>query len=95
MYLAVAAACKYILRQGEIKHKKEGARVGFKEFYACPHCGRAICGEKRSYFVCPNCENALCKKEDLKDFTDNYCGNYGFELASAKKEALALVAEED
>ncbi len=48
---------------------------------------------ERSYFICPNCENALCKKEDLEDFTDNYCGNCGFKLTSAKEETLALALE--
>lgn len=67
----------------------------FKKFYACPHCGRAICGEKREYFVCPDCGNALCLKEDVENFTDNYCGNCGCKLDSAKKEASALSQKEN
>ncbi|MCI9537121.1 MAG: hypothetical protein HFG35_02360 [Eubacterium sp.] len=66
----------------------------FKEFYACPSCGRAISGEKQKYFVCPVCGRALCREQDFKDFDDNYCGNCGSELASAKKEALALARED-
>lgn len=65
----------------------------FKTFYACPRCGRA--GKKGTYFVCPNCGKALCKKEEVKEFDDKYCGHCGEELTSAKKEALALVMEED
>lgn len=66
----------------------------FKEFFSCPKCGRAICGEKKIYFVCPKCGSALCKKNELKDFKNNYCGNCGHDLASAKKEALTLADEE-
>ncbi len=62
----------------------------FKEFYACPNCGRLISKEKKKYFVCPNCEKALCPEEKLPEFDDNYCGNCGCEIASAKKEAMAL-----
>lgn len=65
-----------------------------KEFYACPGCGRAISEEKRRYFVCPNCGRALCQETQLSEFGDNYCGNCGHELASAKKEALALAKED-
>jgi len=61
----------------------------FKEFYACPSCGRAIAGDKISYFTCPNCGRALCKEERLSDFDDNFCGNCGYEIASAREEALA------
>ena len=61
----------------------------FKEFFSCPCCGRAIYGEKREYFVCPNCGKALYTKEQLQEFDDNYCGNCGNEIASAKNEALA------
>ena len=68
--------------------------MGFKEFYTCPSCGRAISGEKKEFFVCPNCGRALCQKKDLKQFDDNFCGNCGHELASAKKEALALAGED-
>lgn len=67
----------------------------FEKFYSCPNCGMAISGEKISYFVCPNCGRALCRKENLKKFDNNYCGHCGHELASAKKEALALVDEEN
>lgn len=70
-------------------------KMHFKEFYACPGCGRAISGEKREYFVCSNCGRALCKAEELSKFDDNYCGNCGHEIASAKKEALALAKEEN
>lgn len=68
--------------------------MGFKEFYICSNCGRAISGEKKEFFTCPNCGRALCQKEKLKDFNDNYCGNCGYKLASAKREALALVGED-
>lgn len=61
-----------------------------KEFYTCPRCGSAICGEKKKYFVCPECGRALCKEEELGDFEDNYCGNCGKSIASAKKRALAI-----
>ena len=62
----------------------------YKEFYTCPKCGSAICGEKEKYFVCPECGRALCKEVDLEDFEDNYCGNCGKPIASAKKHALAI-----
>ena len=39
--------------------------MGFKEFYTCPSCGRAISGEKKEFFVCPNCGRALCQKKGL------------------------------
>lgn len=67
--------------------------MGFKEFYTCPRCGKAISGEKKEFFVCPSCGRALCQKKDLKQFDDKFCGNCGHELASAKKEALALAKE--
>ena len=51
--------------------------MSFKEFYACPNCGSALCG-----------------KEELKNFRNNYCGNCGHRLASAKEEALLALAEE-
>lgn len=66
----------------------------FKKYYSCPHCGRAISGEKRIYFSCPNCGNALCRKKDLKSFKGKYCGNCGYDLSSAKKRAAALLREE-
>lgn len=56
-----------------------------KEFYTCPNCGRPILPEKEKYFVCPNCGRALCKAEDLKDFSDKFCGNCGCDLSSAKE----------
>ncbi|MFG6329268.1 MAG: hypothetical protein K1W06_07335 [Lachnospiraceae bacterium] len=62
-----------------------------KEFYACPSCGRAICGEKKKFFICPKCGRALCEESKLADFDDNYCGNCGTEITSARNEALALV----
>lgn len=67
----------------------------FKEFYSCPNCGHAICGEKRKYFVCPHCGSEVCKAEDLPELNQNYCGHCGQELASAKKEALALAEVEE
>ncbi len=67
----------------------------FKEFYACPRCGTPIAGEKQEYFVCPDCGRALCKKQDFAEFDDNYCGNCGADLASAKQEALALARREN
>lgn len=66
----------------------------FKEFYTCPNCGMAISGEKKEFFVCQNCGSALCRKENLKDFKNNYCGNCGHSLVSAKKDALLALAEE-
>lgn len=66
----------------------------FIEFYTCPGCGKAISGEKKEFFVCPSCGRALCQKKDLKQFDNNFCGNCGYELTSAKKEALALVGED-
>lgn len=66
-----------------------------KEFYACPSCGRAIIAEKKKYFICQNCGRALCAEEKLPEFDDNYCGNCGHELTSAKKQALALVEKEN
>lgn len=68
--------------------------MSFKEFYACPNCGTAISSEKKEFFVCPNCGSALCGKEELKNFRNNYCGNCGHRLASAKEEALLALAEE-
>lgn len=65
----------------------------FKMLYACPSCGRAIAGEQRSFFVCPKCGRALCRENEIRDFDDNYCGNCGAEITSAKKEALALAWE--
>lgn len=62
----------------------------FKEFYTCPSCGSAISGEKKRYIICPNCGSALCPEEKLPEFDDNYCGNCGYEIASAKKESMAL-----
>ncbi len=62
-----------------------------KEFYACPKCGSAICGEKKRYFVCPECGSALCEEKKLEEFNDNYCGNCGTKLTSAREKALALV----
>jgi predicted RNA-binding Zn-ribbon protein involved in translation (DUF1610 family) len=67
----------------------------FKEFYVCSKCGGAVCGDKREFFVCPNCGRALCGREEIGGFTDNYCGNCGYELTSAKKESLALVDGKD
>lgn len=61
----------------------------FKEFFSCPNCGSAICGEKKEYFVCPNCGSALCAKEQLPKFDGNYCGHCGSKIVSAKSEALA------
>lgn len=49
----------------------------------------------KEFFVCPNCGRVLCGKEDIENFTNNYCGNCGYELASAKEEALALAKKED
>lgn len=61
----------------------------FKKFYTCPSCGKAISGEKTEYFTCPDCGRALCRRENLEDFTDNFCGHCGADVASAKAEALA------
>jgi len=61
----------------------------FKEFVTCPHCGRIICSSKKRYFTCWSCGRALCEEGRLDKFTDNYCGNCGAEVASAKKQALA------
>ncbi len=73
----------------------EGMKKLFKKYYACPHCGRAISGEKRSYFACPNCGSAICRKKDIKSYKDKHCGNCGYDLSSAKKRALALLREEE
>lgn len=67
-----------------------------KVFYSCSHWGRLIVNEKKEkYFICPNCENVLCKVDNLRDFNNNYCGNCGYKLASAKNEVLALVKKEN
>jgi len=66
--------------------KKDGL---IKEFFTCPSCGRAICGSKKRYFTCPSCGRALCEENKLDEFDDNYCGNCGAEVASAKEQALA------
>lgn len=62
-----------------------------KEFYVCPKCGAAICGEKRKYFICPECGRALCEERDMETFSDKYCGNCGTKITNAKETALALV----
>lgn len=72
-----------------------GKRETIKEFYCCPTCGRAICGEKRKYFICPECGKALCEESRIVDFDDNYCGNCGAKITSARDEALALVGKTD
>lgn len=64
-----------------------------KEFYACPRCGTAICGEKRKYFVCPECGKALCEESKLEDFNDKYCGNCGTKIVSAREKALVLTGK--
>lgn len=67
----------------------------FRKFYACPKCGNAISKEKRSYFACPNCGRALCRKKDIRNFSDKYCGNCGYDLSSTIKMAMALLKEEE
>ena len=67
----------------------------FRKYYVCPHCGKAISGEKRIYFSCPRCGNAICRKRDIKDLKDKHCGNCGYDLSSAKKRAMALLTEEE
>ena len=62
--------------------------MNFKEFYACPDCGAAISGEKRSYFVCPNCETPLCREEKLEELGDHYCHMCGCKLDDVKEKAL-------
>lgn len=71
--------------------KEGGKKMLLKKFYTCPNCGTAISGEKKEFFACPDCGSALCSKEELRNFKHNYCGNCGYELTSAKEEALALV----
>ncbi|MCM1217546.1 MAG: hypothetical protein NC331_14030 [Lachnospiraceae bacterium] len=77
----------------EIASAKKMALAGknavFKEFYACPSCGRAIGGEKTHFFTCQSCGAALCEESRLAGFADDYCVNCGAEIASAKKLALA------
>jgi len=73
---------------------REGKEKGhFKKFLMCPN-GRIISGKKKSAFVCPKCGSPLCWKEDLKELPNNYCGKCGYELASAKEEAMALDEKE-
>ena len=64
----------------------------FGKFFTCPQCGRAITGEMKTYFTCPQCGKALCRESEL-----NYdpCVNCGYEITSAKRKALALVAKEN
>ncbi len=73
--------------------EKVAGEETFKEFYCCPRCGTAICGEKRKYFICPECGKALCLAENLPSFEDNYCGNCGAKITSVRDKALALVEE--
>lgn len=65
----------------------------FKNFYTCPQCGTPIAGEKTRYFVCPGCGRALCKEQDLEKYADNFCGNCGIFIGSAREKALALLEE--
>ncbi len=60
-----------------------------KEFQTCPRCGRIIGSNKMNYFVCQKCGRALCTESELAQFDDNYCGNCGADITSAKKLALA------
>ncbi len=69
-------------------------RETIKEFYSCPKCGTAICGEKKRYFTCPECGRALCQEAKLSSFIDNYCGNCGAKITSARDKALALVGKQ-
>lgn len=62
-----------------------------KDFHVCQTCGKALWEDKKKkFFVCPKCGCALCKEEELGNFEQKYCGFCGTELASAKKEAMAL-----
>ncbi len=74
---------RFLNKKNEKEHKKY-----FEKYFACPQCGKAICSEKRSYFVCPKCGRALCEENELQDFSDNYCGNCGEEISSAREKAL-------
>ena len=65
----------------------------FRKYYTCVHCGKPICGDKRTFFACPNCGSAICSKYDVKD-CQNYCGNCGYDLSSAIKLALEMNAQE-
>ncbi len=65
------------------------------KFFSCPQCGKALAGEMESYFTCPNCKKALCMERQFKSFNDNYCGNCGHEITSAKEKALALIGKDN
>lgn len=65
----------------------------FKDFYTCPRCGTPMAGEKTRYFVCPGCGRALCEEQDLKEYTDNSCGNCGTFIGSTREKALALLED--
>jgi len=69
--------------------------VLFGKFFTCPQCGRAITGEMKTYFTCPRCGKALCRESELGNFKGDYCVNCGYEITSAKRRALALVAKEN
>lgn len=75
--------------------KKILPKVLFGNFFSCPQCGRAIVGEMRKYFICSRCGRALCGESELESFDENYCGNCGYELTSAKEKALALLKEDN
>lgn len=74
----------------EARKKTEGY---FRKFYRCPH-GGLISLEMVSAFVCPNCGSPICSKAELKTLPNKHCGKCGYEITSAKEEAMALVLEE-